>query len=358
MTAMRTTAPAGVPAKAFPDAQRRPTWLEDAGPSARPVQLSLTAAIVAVIKDEPMVRVVADAVEPGNRLSGLDCLPHGEFEPEKHSTLESALRACAHQQTGLDVGYLEQLYTFADGTTEGSAPKEAHISIGYLALTHPNGDATDGVSRWSSCYSYFPWEDWRRNKPQVLTDVIEPRLIEWANTQATASSPHQTLTRHDRLRIYFGMDGGSWDEERVLERYEVMRAAGLLETALPNSVTSTNTGDPAFGHGLAHDHRRVLATALGRLRAKIKYRPVIFELMGDDFTLFELQRTVEAILGPHLHKQNFRRLVESMGLVEPTGEVKTHTGGRPAKLFRFRRNVLLERPAPGVRVRMNGGRSN
>ena len=71
------------------------------------------------------------------------------------------------------------------------------------------------------------------------------------------------------------------------------------------------------------DHRRILATAIGRVRAKIKYRPVIFELMPDEFTLFELQRTVEAILGPHLHKQNFRRLVEGAGLVEPTGEVKT-----------------------------------
>ena len=99
------------------------------------------------------------------------------------------------------------------------------------------------------------------------------------------------------------------------------------------------------------DHRRILATAIGRVRAKIKYRPVIFELMPDDFTLFELQKTVEAILGPHLHKQNFRRLVESAGLVEPTGDVKTRTGGRPAKLYRFRREVLLERPAPGVRVK-------
>lgn len=73
--------------------------------------------------------------------------------------------------------------------------------------------------------------------------------------------------------------------------------------------------------------------------------------MPPDFTLYELQKTVEAILGPHLHKQNFRRLVESAGLVEPTGLVKTRTGGRPAKLFRFRREVVLERPAPGVRVK-------
>jgi hypothetical protein len=52
-----------------------------------------------------------------------------------------------------------------------------------------------------------------------------------------------------------------------------------------------------------------------------------------------------------LHKQNFRRLVETGALVEPTGVMSTRTGGRPAALFRFRREVLQERPAPGLRVR-------
>jgi hypothetical protein len=66
-----------------------------------------------------------------------------------------------------------------------------------------------------------------------------------------------------------------------------------------------------------------------------------------------LQTTVEAISGRQLHKQNFRRLVETGALVEPTGETSTTTGGRPAAIFRFRREVLQERPAPGLRV---GGR--
>jgi hypothetical protein len=98
------------------------------------------------------------------------------------------------------------------------------------------------------------------------------------------------------------------------------------------------------------DHRRILATAIGRLRGKIKYRPVIFELMPASFTLLDLQRTVEALSGVRLHKQNFRRLVEIQGLVEETGEITTETGGRPARLVRFRREVLIERPAPGVRL--------
>ena len=86
----------------------------------------------------------------------------------------------------------------------------------------------------------------------------------------------------------------------------------------------------------------------------MKYRPVVFELMPAEFTLTELQRTVEAISGRHLHKQNFRRLVETAALVEPTGETLTETGGRPAALFRFRREATQERPAPGLRVGRRG----
>ena len=107
---------------------------------------------------------------------------------------------------------------------------------------------------------------------------------------------------------------------------------------------------PKLGEPMRFDHRRIVATAIARLRAKLKYRPVIFELMAPEFTLTELQTTVEAISGRHLHKQNFRRLVETAALVEPTGDTSTATGGRPAAVFRFRRDVLRERPAPGVGI--------
>jgi hypothetical protein len=83
----------------------------------------------------------------------------------------------------------------------------------------------------------------------------------------------------------------------------------------------------------------------------VKSRPLVFELMPEEFTLFELQKTVEAVLGPHLHKQNFRRMVEGGGLVEPTGQHRLRTGGRPARLYRFRRDVVYERSAPGVRIK-------
>jgi hypothetical protein len=106
---------------------------------------------------------------------------------------------------------------------------------------------------------------------------------------------------------------------------------------------------------MAFDHRRILATALGRLRGKLKYRPVVFELLPPEFTLLDLQKTVESISGTLLHKQNFRRLVEQGGLVEATGNVSTATGGRPARLYRFRREVVVERPALGLRVKAGRG---
>jgi hypothetical protein len=99
---------------------------------------------------------------------------------------------------------------------------------------------------------------------------------------------------------------------------------------------------------MASDHRRILATALSRLRGKIKYRPVVFELLRERFTLSALQRTVEGILGLSLHTQNFRRALEKTGLVNGTGRLETGTGGRPAELYEFRRDYVRGIAAPGL----------
>jgi hypothetical protein len=101
---------------------------------------------------------------------------------------------------------------------------------------------------------------------------------------------------------------------------------------------------------MSGDHRRILATGIARLRAKIKYRPVVFELMPPRFTLLQLQRTVEALAGRLVHKQNFRRLIEQQELVEEAGGEMRDSVGRPAKLFRFRHAVLAERAAAGTKL--------
>ena len=342
-------------------------------PDAATVEIGLNAAIASLREGEPVALVVrpgegqsgATALEAAQTAAGpADSLPFGPFEPLRHRTLEIGLRSWVKEQTGLDLGYVEQLYTFGDrGRHARPDDTGPHIvSIGYLALTRlaDEGEAAGqplhgGV--WRSWYLHFPWEDHRAGRPPILAEEIEPRLKEWARRPAPRSEPVRPIKRTERLRVCFGFDGAGWDEEKVLERYELLYEAGLLaEAGRDGREAALNWGVlPRLGSPMRFDHRRILATAIARLRAKIKYRPVIFELMGEAFTLFELQRTVEAILGSELHKQNFRRLVEQGGLVEPSGEVSTETGGRPARLYQFRREVLLERPAPGVRVKPGRG---
>ncbi len=316
------------------------------------VEIGLNAAIVSVHNDEPVVLVVR---ETADSIGASDSLPSGPFSPRMHRTLEIGLRSWVSEQTGLEFGYVEQLYTFGDrGRHAAAEDRDPHVvSIGYLALTHTNDSEELQRGAWRSWYHYFPWEDWRRGRPEILDAEVLPRLKAWAEMPPMRSSPSRPIERTDRLRMCFGVEGGTWDEEKVLDRYELLYEAGLVDEARRDrpEFSIANSDGAQLGMPMTYDHRRILATAISRVRAKIKYRPVVFELMPPEFTLYELQKTVEAILGPHLHKQNFRRLVESAGLVEPTGLVKTRTGGRPAKLFRFRREVVLERPAPGVRVK-------
>ncbi|MGB2931765.1 MAG: NAD regulator [Methyloceanibacter sp.] len=314
------------------------------------IELGLNAAIVSVREQQPQILVVS----PGTVGCGdFDSMPFGPFSPRAHRTLEIGLRAWVKQQTGLELGYVEQLYTFGDrGRHAEPGDTASHIlSVGYLALTRSADEELLG-SRWSPWYAYFPWEDWRQGKPEILGSEIEPRLKAWAERTPSSSEPMRPLRRAERLRVCFGI-GAGFDEERVLERYELLYEAGLVTEAARDGRTSARQWDnlPELGRPMAFDHRRILATAMGRLRGKLKYRPLVFELLPPEFTLLDLQKTVEAISGTLLHKQNFRRLVEKGRLVEPTGNVSTKTGGRPAKLYRFRREVVLERPAPGLRVK-------
>lgn len=309
------------------------------------IVISLNAAIVTVDVDEAAIFVVRP-VGASDR-----SLPYGPFEPENHLTLERGLRTWVSEQTQLSLGYVEQLYTFGDQGRHSlpDQPGVAHVSVGYLALTRrQTGEQQTSQGRWYNWYGFFPWEDWRQHKPAIIDDIIVPALEAWADK---SPNPNRQQRARQRINLCFGLGGLAWDEEKTLERYELLYEAGLVAEAARKGRHQHNAQlAQHMGQQMNHDHRRILATAMGRLRGKLKYRPVIFELMPPEFTLFELQRSVEAISGRHLHKQNFRRLVEKGGLVEATGTMSTTTGGRPASLFSFRREVLQERPAPGLRV--------
>lgn len=310
------------------------------------MEIGLNATIVSIVAGSPHI-LPANQPETIDR----DALPYGRFNPLVHRTMEEGLRRLAEEQTGLRPGYVEQLYTFGDrGRTPARGEGPHVVSVGYLALARTNEKAPSGDSAWRDWYDFFPWEDWRKGRPGQLDEMIIPALESWADTPSRKPAIIRGLDPSTRIRLAFGLDEGAWDDELVLDRYELMYSAGLVEEAVADGRIAQVRAPRSLGISMLHDHRRILATAIARLRSKLKYRPVIFELMPDTFTLFELQKTVESILGRAVHKQNFRRLVENAKLVEPTGESQSATGGRPAALFRFRSEILKERPAPGLKA--------
>jgi hypothetical protein len=305
--------------------------------SASPLLIGLSAVMVAIQDDMPLVLVTRRGSE--------DALPFGPFHPDRHRTFDLSLRGWVREQTGFELGYVEQLYTFGDrdretpeATLAGAPPDSRVISVGYLALTPEARPAGAGFeARWQNWYRYFPWEDHRNGRPPMIDEQIAPRLYTWAAGKEL---------RLERAKIAFGLEDARWAEERVLDRYELLYEAGLASECARDA--SLAEPDISLGEAMASDHRRILATAISRLRGKIKYRPVLFELMPDRFTLSSLQRSAEAILGLGLHTQIFRRALDKTGLVKGTGAMETGTGGRPAELYRYCRDQAVSTGAPGL----------
>jgi hypothetical protein len=294
------------------------------------IALGLDPVIVSVVDTVPLVLTVLDGDRPR--------LPAGSFDPGRDRTLELAARRSIDEQVGVEVGYLEQLYTFGDRFRD---PRETaggprFLTVGYLGLIGSPVLGAPANVAWIDWYRFFPWEDWRRGRPSMLDKNVVARVREWIAADGADD------TRRIRGTAAFGLDGAPWNDEAVLERYEILYEIGAVDEA---PVHHDVLGDP-----MALDHRRILATAIGRVRAKIKYRPVVFELLPESFTLWQLQRTVEALAGTRLHKSNFRRFVEDGGLVVGTGQRRA-TSGRPAETFRFRTEVMAERPHPGIGLR-------
>ena len=303
---------------------------------ARPVKVDLSAVIVTLETSGGQARpMVLTPMGPQGR-----DLPTAAFDPDRHGTLHQALAEWVEQHAGLRLDYIEQLYTFGDPRRSAARGLgEAHtVSIGYLALVRPDGARV--ASGWTPWNHWFPWEDRRTGLPRILTDAILPRLAAWAGDSAE---------RRERLDLTFGTGGHPWRDELTLERDELLYTAELVPEAWADRGEAPPPDLPALGTPARRDHRRIIATAIGRLRGKLKYRPVLFELMGETFTLTELQRAAEAVSGVVLHKQNFRRMVERSGLIEPTGTTSVRLGGRPAAEYRFDAEAVWERRAAAVR---------
>ena len=291
---------------------------------SRRLTLSLDAVIVAVTAEQPRVLTTRPR---GNEFPAL---PFGPLDTDLDPTLELGLRRWVITQTGHDLGYVEQLYTFGDRERRRGESGTRLLSVAYLGLVKEAQPAPGAA--WLDCYELLPWEDRRTGASGLVTDGLLPLLRRWAGRNA--------MRRH-RIDANFG-GRRPWDPIRVLERYELLYEAQLVPEYQRDHGGKLQAAVES-GTELAHDHRRIVATALGRLRGKLKYRPVVFELLPETFTLFRLQRTVEALTGMRLHKQNFRRLIAQGELLEATGTLDRPPRGRPAELFRFRREIVRAR---------------
>src|SRR5271166_2644589 len=195
--------------------------IEAAAPS---IAVELIAVLVAVADGRPLAMTI----------DGGRALPSGPFAVG-HRSLQSGLRAWVERQTHHPLGYVEQLYTFA-GQLPGSA---RGISISYLGLSRQAVAEYPGAE-WHSWYEYFPWEDARQGKAARHVAAILPRLHAWAGANAA---------RQARVAGLFGAQG--WNEELVLQRYELLWEAGLVPEA---RRARPGDGAPVPGKEMVHDH--------------------------------------------------------------------------------------------------------
>jgi len=315
-------------------------------PSNTGLRLELSAVIVALAEGAQRLEPVVATT----RGAGEHDLPTAEYDPERHRTLELSLRDWVARSAGVDLGHVEQLYTFGDRARSeaGAAAAQRPVSIGYLALARPQEAAGPAVG-WTPWTRHFPWEDRRdgADGAAIVADVIAPALRDWI-----AAGP---AARRPRAAVCFGLEGAAWDPALALERYELLYSARLVVEAWRDRGLTPPPTLPPLGRPLPADHRRILATGVGRLRGKLRWRPVLFELAPPEFTLYELQRAAEAVQGVSLHKQNFRRQIERSGLIEPTGGASARLGGRPAAEYRYASAATVERQAASGRSRRGGG---
>lgn len=327
-----------------------------------PVTVGLTAVILAVKNYESRVLTLPE--------HGGAALPYGGFNPEKHRTLELALRNWVDEQTGVRLGYVEQLYTFGNRHRDPrpEVRDQRVVTVSYLALVGPQKESSSFSGQWSPIYDFLPWEDHRSGPPPIQGRLVADLHL-WAES---GEKREDCLERKSRIESLFGTTSMPWDPEKAILRYELLYEAGLVSESHRDWVSFTGAdrdqlpircphpGSPEAwsrakenGREMVMDHRRILASSLGRIRGKIRYRPVIFELLPPEFTLLHILRVSESLSGVPLHKGNFRRLLQD-GLVQETGHKDTTQPGRPAELFRFRSSIVQERPAPGVGLPVRG----
>ncbi len=209
------------------------------------------------------------------------CLPGGFVGYDEE--LESAPKRILKQETNLDNIYLEQLYTFGGLTRD---PRMRVISTSYMSLIDKNR-LMEHLNENASWFDIVLYEE----KDDVVTIVLD-------NGNETIS-----FTIKKELR------------EKTTDRYSF-------------HIVKNNS--------IAFDHPLVILAGLERLRNKLEYTDIVFNMMPEYFTLGELQKVYEVILGKKLLDPAFRRIIKNK--VVKTEKIKTGEGHRPSYMFKYKKS--------------------
>jgi 8-oxo-dGTP diphosphatase len=223
-------------------------------------------------------------------------LPGGFVEMDE-SLDEAALREL-QEETNIKNIYMEQLYTWGD---IGRDPRTRVISTSYMALV-----------------------DSSALEIQASDDADDAK---WFTVSCKLFQEHKELT--DSGYIYQRLI------RLVLSNEEdELSAIVKIKKTVEGKVTKTER-EVIESNGIAFDHAKIVEYAIERLRNKIEYTDIAFNLMPEKFTLTELQKVYEIILDTELLKANFRRKIAH--LVTETNEYTKDAGHRPSKLFKYNR---------------------
>ena len=178
------------------------------------VAAELIAVLVAVTDGDPRVLTV----------EGGAALPSGPFE-SGHRSLQAGLRAWVEQQTHHPLGYVEQLYTFADRGRSAQDPALRAISISYLGLTREARAVRRIRRRMAELVSLFSVGGPARGRHASAGDDL---LGACTPGPTPRRMPRCATTGRARIAINFGLEPQPWNEELVLQRYETLWEAGLV----------------------------------------------------------------------------------------------------------------------------------
>ena len=208
------------------------------------------------------------------------CLPGGFLDP-LNETLEECAKRVLKRETNLSNIYLEQLFTFDDIKRD---PRTRVVSVSYVALVDKNR----------------------------LTDI-----------SSDASWFDITLIEEKGNDVFITLDNG------------VDTISFTIHKTLRKMSTDRYDFSVLDNKDLAFDHAKVILAGLERIRNKVNYTDVVFNMMPKYFTLGELQQVYEVILGKKLLDPAFRRIIAHK--VEQTDKMQTGRGHRPSRLFKYKK---------------------